>query len=105
MNPICHIELLGADIQTTVGRVGQGLPVMVDPGAADISLGVGEREVFLLRDVFEHAQRLGHYLGPDVVSSENGKLECRHGRVKRGKRGQRLTSVIAPDGKKRPVAA
>ncbi|MEY4939423.1 MAG: hypothetical protein RIQ93_1158, partial [Verrucomicrobiota bacterium] len=39
-----------------------------------------KRQAILLRDVFQNTQSLGHNLGSNVVSSENGELKCRHGK-------------------------
>ena len=66
---------LGAEFQR---GVGEGLAVVVDAGAADVGGRVGEGEVLLLRDVGKHAQGLGHDLGSDVVTWQDGKLESRH---------------------------
>ena len=52
--------------------------MVVDADTPDVR-GMGlERQVFLLRDVLQDAERLGHHLRTYVVPRENGKLECRH---------------------------
>ena len=56
--------------------------MVVDARAADVGGGVGEGETLLFGDVFEHAQGLGHDLGSDVVTWQDGKLESRHRNLK-----------------------
>ena len=88
---------LGADFQR---GVREGLAVVIDAGAADVGFRVGEGEVFLPGDVFEHAQGLGHDFGANVVSGKDGELECGH-RNRNGYRGGRergrgIFAVAAP---------
>ena len=52
--------------------------LVIDAGAADVGLRIGEGEVFLPGDVGEHAQGLGHHLGANVVSSKDGELKSGH---------------------------
>ena len=60
------------------GGIRESLAVIVDAGAADIGLGVGKGQPLLRGHVVEDAERLGHDLGSNVVSSKNGELQSRH---------------------------
>src|SRR5690606_11951992 len=62
------------------GGVGQGAAVVVDPGAADVGSLVFQRQPGILGNVLQYAERLGHYLGADVVTRQDGKRQSRHGK-------------------------
>ncbi len=63
------------------GGLRQGLPFVVDPGAADIGLGALEGHFVAILYRVQHPQRLGHHLRADTVPGQNRHLETFRHRI------------------------
>lgn len=58
--------------------------MIINARTANICLAVGQRQPVLFRDVLEDTDRLGHDLGTDVISGQDGKLKNGHNKEGKG---------------------